>query len=95
MGTIVHQAAYIYLYSKKLYRIDHKLKDTHKDVQKYTSSYHLSRTVEEQQRFRKKLEKAAKEYNELLNERHTLQRKLHEHLAGLARMMKVEQQLKL
>lgn len=95
MGTIVHQAAYIYVYSKKLYRADHNLRHLHEDVQKYTSKYHLARTVEEQQTYRKKLERAAKNYHNLFKERQTIQHKLHEHLAGLARMMKTEQHLKL
>lgn len=95
MGNIVHQAAYIYVYSKKLYRVDHDLHHHHEEVQKYTSKYHLARTVEEQQTYRKKLEKAAKKYHNLVKERQTFHHKLHEHLAGLARMIKTEQHLKL
>ncbi|MFA6461627.1 MAG: hypothetical protein WCV90_05115 [Candidatus Woesearchaeota archaeon] len=95
MGTIVHQAAYIYVYSKKLYRVDHDLRHLHGDVQKYTSKYHLAKTIEEQQTCRKKLEKSAKKYHELVKERQNIQHKLHEHLAGLARMMRTEQHFKL
>ncbi len=95
MGSMIHQAGYIYYYTKKLYRIDKKIRSTHEDAKDYTSKYQNARSLGERQTYQKKLERAVKKYHELMTDRHKIHAKIHEHVAGLARMIKTEQHLKL
>jgi len=95
MGSMVHQAGYIYYYTRKLYRIDHKIRHAHEDAKEYTKKYRSARTLEERQTYQRRLEKSAKKYHDLMNERHKIHGKIHEHVAGLARMIKLEEHLRL
>ena len=95
MASMIHQAGYVYYYTKKLYRIDHKIRHAHADAREYTHKYRSARTLGERQTYQRKLERAVKKYHELMNERNKIHAKIHEHVAGLARMIKLEEHLRL
>jgi uncharacterized coiled-coil DUF342 family protein len=95
MGSMVHQAGYIYYYTRKLYQLDHKIRHAHQDAREYTHKYHLARTVDDRQTYQRKLSKAVKKYHDLMAERGKVHAKIHEHVAGLARMIKLEEHLRL
>ena len=95
MGSMMHQAGYIYYYTRKLYRLDREIRSAHEDGRKYTSKSHSATTIDNLKAYQRKIEKAAKKYHELLRKRQEVHGKIHEHLAGLARMIKLEAHLKL
>jgi len=95
MGSMIHQAGYIYYFTRKLCRLDHKIRHVHKEAKEYAHKHRSARTVEERQTYQRRLERAVKNYHHLMDERRKVHGKIHEHVAGLARMMKLEEHLKL
>lgn len=88
--NLTRQAAYLYVFSKELAKIDHKLKDIRHDGEKLTRKYHSATDAGAKHKYQVKLEKLSHEHKKLVHERTKLLEKIHIHSAGFARTLQQE-----
>lgn len=88
--TITNEAAYLYVYSKKLISANKKIHSLREDGQKAMRRFHQTMDVKQKQEYPHQSQKAAEKLKKVIEERNTILAKLHRHQVAFAGQLRTE-----
>lgn len=88
--TITNEAAYLYVYSKKLLSVNKKIHSLREDGQKAMQRFHHTADAHQKQKYHQQSQKAAEKLRKVIEERHTLLGKLQRHQVAFAGQLQKE-----
>ncbi len=91
---INYEAAYLYVYSKKLLKVNKRIRALTHKAEKHKLNHLASRTEQQKLKHRKKHERATKSIHELLKDHHELLKRLRHHYLNFAHALQKEMKQK-
>ncbi|MEK6901733.1 MAG: hypothetical protein AABX37_05295 [Nanoarchaeota archaeon] len=91
---INYEAAYLYVYSKKLLKVNKRIKALTHNAEKHKLNHLLSKTERHKQKHQKKHARATKAIHELLKDHHELLKRLRHHYLNFAHALQKEMKQK-
>lgn len=88
--TLANEAAYLYVFSKKLISINKKIQSLREDGQKAMQRFHQTMDVKQKQEYHHRSQKAAEKLRKKIEERYTILGKLHRHQVAFAGQLRTE-----
>ncbi len=88
--TLTNEAAYLYVYSKKLISVNKKIHSLREDGQKEMQRFHHTADAHQKQKYHHQSQKAAEKLRKKIEERHTILAKLHRHQVAFAGQLRPE-----
>jgi len=86
--TITNEAAYLYVYSKKLIAVNKKIHSLREEGQKAVQRLH--QTADQKQKYQHRSQKAAEKLRKAMEEKQTILGKLHRHQVAFAHQLRKE-----
>ena len=88
--TITNEAAYLYVYPKKLISVNKKIHSLREDGHKATQKFHHTTDAKKKQDYHHQSQKAADKLKKKIEERHTILTKLRHHQVAFAGQLQNE-----
>ena len=88
--TITNEAAYLYVYSKKLISINRKIHSLRENGRKAMERLHQTSDSARKERYQHQSQKAADKLKKAIEERQTILGKLHRHQVAFAGQLRTE-----
>ncbi len=88
--TITNEAAYLYVYSKKLISVNKKIHSLREDGRKAMEKFHQTTDAGQKQKYHHQSQKVAGKLKTAIEERQTILTKLHRHQVAFAGQLKNE-----
>lgn len=88
--TITNEAAYLYVYSKKLISVNKKIHSLREEGNKAMQRFHHTADAHQKQKYHHQSQQAAEKLRKKIEERHTILAKLHRHQVAFAGQLKTE-----
>ncbi len=88
--TIANEAAYLYVYSKKLITVNKRIHSLREDAHKAMQRFHHTTDAKQKQEYQHQSQKQAEKLKKAMEERHTILGKLHRHQVAFAGQLRTE-----
>lgn len=88
--TITNEAAYLYVYSKKLISVNKKIHSLREDGQKAMQKFHQTTDTKRKQECHHQSQKVAEKLKKVIEERSTILAKLQRHQVAFAGQLRTE-----
>ena len=88
--SLINEAAYLYVYSKKIITVNTKIHSMREDGRKELQKFHQATDSDKKQKHQHQSEKVSKKLQELLEERQKILTKLRRHQVAFAGQLQKE-----
>jgi len=88
--TITNEAAYLYVYSKKLISINRRIHSLREDGRKALEKFHQTNDSSQKEKYRRQSRKAADKLKKTIEEKQNILTKLHRHQVAFAGQLRNE-----
>ena len=88
--TLINEAAYLYVYSKKVIAVNKRLHGFREDAATQAKKFHSTRNSQHQQKHHAEYQQLAEKIKKLLEERQEILKKLHRHQVAFAGQLQKE-----
>lgn len=85
--SLTNEAAYLYVYAKKLERLHRLLQELSKDAERHLHKHQMAESERKREKHRKKHHKTMEEIKELMNEHNKLLERLKHHQVAFAHQL--------